>query len=331
MSEIHTYITRGKYDESVHQAKCLIKNYKNEVIFSTGNDLDVIFPRSSIKIFQAIPFIYYNANKYFELSEKQIALSCASHSAEKIHIKELSQWLKKINVSLSHLKCGIHNPINFNASNKLLLSGNKPNQLHNNCAGKHLGMISGCLANKYKIKNYLELDHPYQIKIRKILENFSENTISKKNFGIDGCSAPQYAFTINNLALALINLIKSYNNRFNFNKEIKTLINSILTNPLMIGGNNRFDTELIKICGSDLFCKGGAEGVFLFAHLKKKIVGVIKIKDGNERAIPSTVCSVFKKLKILDNTKDLKLKKWKNARLANHAKKITGEIYTLIK
>lgn len=331
MSEINTYITRGKYNESIHQAKCLIKNYKNEIIFSTENDLDVIFPRSSIKIFQAIPFVYSNANRHFALSNKQIALSCASHSAEKIHIKELSQWLKKINISLSYLKCGIHNPINFNASNKLLLSGNKPNQLHNNCAGKHLGMISGCLANKYKIKNYLELDHPYQIHIRKILEDFTENKILKENFGIDGCSAPQYAFTLNSLTLALVNLIKSYKNNFNFNKEIKTLINSVLKNPLMIGGNNRFDTELIKICGSDLFCKGGAEGVFLFAHLKKKIVGAVKIKDGNERAIPSTVCSIFKKLKILDNTKNLRLKKWKNAKLTNHAKKITGEIYTIIK
>jgi len=331
MSKIDTYITRGKYNESLHQAKCLIKNYKNEIIFSTENDFDVIFPRSSIKIFQAIPFIYSNANRYFSLSNKQIALSCASHSAEKIHVKELSQWLKKINISLSCLKCGIHNPINFNASNKLLLSGNKPNQLHNNCAGKHLGMLSGCLANNYKINNYLEINHPYQVKIRKILEDFSENKILKKNFGIDGCSAPQYAFTLNNITLALINLIKSYKNNFNFNKEIKTLIDSILKNPVMIGGNNRFDTELIKICGSDLFCKGGAEGVFLFAHLKKKIVGVIKIKDGNERAIPSAVCSIFKKLKILDNAKDLRLKKWKNTKLTNHAKKITGEIYTIIK
>ena len=331
MSKIQTYITRGKHNESIHQAKCLIKNYKNEIIFSTENDLDIIFPRSSIKIFQAIPFIYSGANKYFSLSNKQIALSCASHSAEKAHIKELSQWLKKINISLSCLKCGIHNPINFNASNNLLLSGNKPNQLHNNCAGKHLGMISGCLANKYKINNYLEIDHPYQVKIRKILEYFSENKILKKNFGIDGCSAPQYAFTLNNLTLALINLIKSYKNNFNFNKEVKTLIDSTLKKPLMIGGNNRFDTELIKICGSDLFCKGGAEGVFLFAHLKKKIVGVIKIKDGNERAIPSTVCSIFKKLKILDNSKNLRLKKWENTKLTNHAKKITGEIYTIIK
>jgi len=331
MSKIYTYITRGKYDESIHEAKCLVKNSKNEIIFSTGNDLDVIFPRSSIKIFQAVPFINSNANSYFTLSNKQIALSCASHSAEKIHVKELSRWLEKINISLSHLQCGIHNPINFDATNNLLLSGNKPNQLHNNCAGKHLGMISGCLANQYKTNNYLELDHPYQLKIRKILEDFSENKILKKNFGIDGCSAPQYAFTINNLTLALINLIKSYKNKFNFNKEIKILINSILKNPVMIGGNNRFDTELIKIYGDDLFCKGGAEGVFLFAHLKKNIVGVIKIKDGNERAIPSTVCSLFKKLKILNSEKNLKLKKWKNTLLTNHAKKITGEIYTLIK
>ena len=114
----------------------------------------------------------------------------------------------EINISLSYLQCGIHNPINFNASNELLLSGNKPNQLHNNCAGKHLGMISGCIANKMDINKYVNFNHPYQKLIRNSLESFMESSIKKKCFGIDGCNVPQYAFPLKNIATSMINLIK---------------------------------------------------------------------------------------------------------------------------
>ena len=317
--------------ECIHEVKCLIKNMKNEIIFSTNNMQDVIFPRSSIKIFQAVPFIASNANDIFKLNKKQVALACASHSGQNFHVNELLKWLKRLNLNKNSLKCGIHNPINIDSSNKLLLSGCKPNQLHNNCAGKHLGMISGSIANSYKINNYLDLSHPYQIKIRNVLEYFTKSNIVKANYGIDGCSAPQYAFTINKLSIALINLIKNYKKESRYTREIKILINSILNNPTMIGGNNRFDTELIRICNPNLFCKGGAEGVFLFAHLKKNIVGVIKVKDGNERAISSVICTLFEKLRITNKEENSKMKKWKNIIIQNHSKKISGKIYTIIK
>ena len=331
MSKIYTYVTRGKNTECVHEVKCLIKNIKNETIFSTNNLHDVIFPRSSIKIFQAIPFITSRADKIFKLNQKQIALACASHTGQNFHILQLSSWVDKLKINKENLQCGIHSPINSESTNKLLLSGNQPNQLHNNCAGKHLAMLSSSIVNCYKINDYLDLNHPHQIKIREILKNFTESNIVKTNYGVDGCSAPQYAFTINNLSTALINLIKSFKKKDLYTSEIRTLVASILCNPNMIGGSYRFDTDLIKIFNSNLFCKGGAEGVFLFAHLKKNIVGVIKVKDGNERAIPSTVFQLFKKLKIATKQESAKLKRWEEIKIKNHAKTITGKIYSIIK
>ena len=118
----------------------------------------------------------------------------------------MNDWLKKIGISLNQLKCGIHNPLDEKSSNSLLLSGKAPTQLHNNCAGKHLGMISGCLANKMNINNYLDFDHPYQKLIQKSLEQFMESRIQKQYKAIDGCSAPQYAFPLENLALGMMKI-----------------------------------------------------------------------------------------------------------------------------
>ena len=203
MESISTNFLRSNTVESTHYAKVLIKDIKGKSILTTGNDEDHIYPRSSIKIFQAIPFVSSGAIKNFKLNDKIIALSCSSHRGEKYHIEELEKWLKKINIRLTDLKCGQHYPLNQQAKEKILLSNNQINQLYNNCAGKHLAMISSCIQFKYDIDNYLNFDHPHQIKIREVFEKFSESKIYKKSYGIDGCSAPQYSFKLKEISKLL--------------------------------------------------------------------------------------------------------------------------------
>ncbi len=330
MSKLKTLISRGKVLESLHEVKCFIGSINGETIFSTNNENDIIYPRSSIKIFQGIPFFTSNAIKLYNLNKKQIALSCSSHCGEDFHVKELNNWLKKINLKLSDLKCGIHNPLHQKSSNNLLLSGQRPDQIYNNCAGKHLAMLTSCIANNFSIKNYLEFDHPHQINIRKVFSQFTEDIIPRKHFGIDGCSAPQYAFTIKKIGKALSNLLKSYNGEFNYSENIQLIINCILANPKFIGGSNNLDSNLIKISNKKIFCKGGAEGVFLFVHLKKGIYGILKVKDGNERALPSAMYTIMKKFKILNKEELNKFISWNRTNLYNHAKIKIGSIETII-
>jgi len=330
MSKLKTLIFRGSLIESYHNIKCYVGSLKGGKIFSTNNENDFIYPRSSIKIFQGIPFSSSNAINLYSLSKKQIALSCSSHCGEKFHIRELESWLKKTKLRASDLKCGIHNPLHKESSERLFLSGHTPYQIHNNCAGKHLAMLSTCLANNYPIKNYVDFNHPHQKNIRNIFSKFTGVKIAKKNYGIDGCSAPQYAFKIRELGNALINLLKSYNGDFEFAENVKIMIQSILSNPLFIGGNKNLDSNLIKISNKNIFCKGGAEGVFLFLHLKKGIFGLLKVKDGNERVLPSAVYTLFKTFNILNKEELKKLNSWNSFILHNHAKVKTGSIKTII-
>ena len=266
MSKILTYVTRGKTIESVHQSKCIIKDFNFNTVFSTKHDKDLTFPRSAIKIFQAIPFIQSKAYKKFGLTHKQIAISCSSHCGERDHIKVLEEWIKKTNVNIKTLKCGVHNPLNLKSSNKLLLSGIIPNQLHNNCAGKHLAMISGCKADDLKVGSYIDLNHPYQRKIKKCLEYFSECKIKKIQEGVDGCSAPQYAFPLENLSIAMINLIKHFKENKKYGQEVKILLNAIKKYPQLTGSRTIYPCQLMDITKGKMFAKGGAEGVLLFAN-----------------------------------------------------------------
>ena len=141
MSKIHVDFIRGKKIESTHQVKALVTNIDGKILISTNNDNEFFFPRSSIKIFQAIPFAMSNAIKNYKLNNKHIALACASHKGEKIHIRELKKWISKINLKTKNLKCGIHGPLDKKSSEKIIYSREKFNELHNNCAGKHLACI----------------------------------------------------------------------------------------------------------------------------------------------------------------------------------------------
>ena len=330
MGKVTTLFYRGKLVESIHKIKCYIGSVGGEKIFTTNNDDDFIYPRSSIKIFQAMPFASSNAFSIFNLNQKQIALSCSSHCGEYFHIRELKKWMDKTKLKLSYLKCGVHNPLDNKSSEKLFLSGSRPYQLYNNCAGKHLAMLTACKLNKFSINDYLSFDHPHQIKIRDIFSKFTEEKILLKNYGIDGCSAPQYSFKIKQLGKALSNLYKSYNSEFEYSYNAKTMIDSILNNPLFIGGSKNLDSNLIKISNGSVFCKGGAEGVFLFINLKKGVFGILKVKDGNERVLPSAVYTLFKKFKILKKDELKQFISWDNFNLYNHAKTKIGNIVTII-
>ena len=328
MSKITTTFYRNKIKESFHNIKCTITSINGEEIFTTENENDYIYPRSSIKIFQAIPFVLSNAINFYNLNSKQTALSCASHCGERYHITELNNWLKKIRIKKSYLKCGVHNPIDKISSDQLLLSNNKPNQIHNNCAGKHLGMLSSSKINKYDLDDYLNINHPHQNKIREIFEEFTESKILKFQYGVDGCSAPQYSFKIKKLLNSLKNILKSLDDKFMYKKEVSLLVNSISKNPNFIGGIKNLDSNLIRITQGEIFCKGGAEGVFLFAHIKRGLFGVFKVNDGNERALPSAVFKLFKKFKILNKDQQKQYLTYYNSNLYNHAKIKVGEVKT---
>ena len=109
-------------------------------------------------------------------------------------------------------------------------------------------------------------------------------------------------------------------------KTKKSLLILFFIPPEFIGGTVSLDTKVIKASKGKIFCKSGAEGVFLFVDFRKEISGVIKITDGNERAIPITILNIFKKFKIMSKVELKNLEKEEKFELKNHAGKNIGRI-----
>ena len=310
--ELLLKITRGNNIETLHNGWICVVDKSKRIIYKKGNINDYIFLRSIAKPIQAIPLIESDV----KVSQRELGIICGSHSGSERHIHILKGLLKKYNLSLSDLQCGIHEPSDEKEKNKLLKTNLSPNALHNNCSGKHIGMLLVCKKNNWGLKGYINPNHPLQ---KSIFNNIKELSETKKIFpAIDGCSAPTFA-------LPIINIAKLFS-KFTHDKKHFEIINAIRLNPYMIGGEGKIDSEIIKASNGKLISKVGAEGIIIVAYNGN--CAVVKISDGSQKARSIVILRLLVKLGWLKESeiKNSVLEKIYDLKVKNHAGKVVGKI-----
>jgi len=312
--DLSVHVTRGDLLESSHRIQAIFLDQNQKTIFNQDSHRKV-FPRSAIKVLQAIPFLQSNALHQFYLGAQEVCLACASHNGESIHIKVAQSWLKKIKKKDEVLLCGHHRPMGDDSSSVIAKLIKKRSPLLNNCSGKHLGMISRCLVDGLNIQNYLEFDHNHQLQILSVMEEFFEEKI--KHLTRDGCHAPMFAISLKSLALAALKISNHHSLMPQYAKSITLALDSIQQYPFLTAGHNQFDSNLIKVTKGRLYFKRGAEGIGFIVDRQKKIGGAIKIEDGNMRALPLATLAILKQLKLIKNKELNLLQKWMRVPILN--------------
>ena len=254
----------------------IVRADKTRVIERAGEDRNYPFYlRSCAKPLQAALIIDYGLDKEFDMSEEEIAICCASHAGEKVHVDIVKNLLKKFGFSQKDLKCHDHEPISYSARVEILKTNTKANVIHNNCSGKHTMMLGLCKLKGWDTKNYDDINHPLQQEIkRKIYELCAVNQdypITK-----DGCGVPVPS-------MPLANIVKGYLNLFTDPKYEK-IKNAFLNHPYIIGGENRTDTKIISEGERKLIAKVGAGGLCVVVNTELEEGFIIKICDSNMEA-----------------------------------------------
>lgn len=225
--------------------------------------------RSCAKPLQATLMIDFDIPKTFNLTPEEIALICASHAGEECHIKIAESLLNKFGLKLSDLKCGIHRPLSKISDFNLKTKGIEPNELYNNCAGKHLLFLAICKVNNWDTKNYDDKTHPLQQlvkdRINKLCEITEEYPVTK-----DGCGVPI-------LSMPLKNMVLGYKNMFS-DPQYKIIKSAFINNPYIIGGENRLDTEIMQ-ANKKLIAKVGAGGLCIVYNTENNCCTGIKVID----------------------------------------------------
>lgn len=278
--------------ESTHRGHVVVCDASG-VIAEWGNPAEVIFPRSSCKMLQALPLLESGAAAAAGLGSDHLALSCASHEGGHIHTDLAQKWLEGIGLSEADLRCGTQLPHDFEAVAELRQKPESPCQLHNNCSGKHSGFLT---LNKHigGGSEYIELDHPVQKAVREAFEDMA-GAVST-GWGIDGCSAPNFTCAVGDLARAMAKMANPDSLSQARSKAAKRLVQAMIDHPLLVAGKGRACSALMAASGGKAAVKTGAEGVFV-AILPTRGIGIaLKIEDGSTRASEAAIAALLVRL-----------------------------------
>ncbi|SIS74092.1 asparaginase [Alicyclobacillus vulcanalis] len=287
-------VTRGAVDESWHAGAIAVANEAGEVVAHVG-DLDFFtFARSSCKPIQAIPVVESGALEAFGLDDSHLAIMCASHSSEPMHVEKASEILERIGLEPRHLVCGVHMPHSREAYEALVRRGETLSAIHNNCSGKHAGMLAYCRATGADPATYAELDHPLQQAILSTLSELAGVDKAAIRVGVDGCGVPVHALPLRNWARAFSTFVAEDGPHAPAMRRIRTAMGE---HPELVGGSrDRFDTDLMRATRGRMVAKGGAEGFLAVIDTKERLAMVVKILDGNARAIPPVALKALEQL-----------------------------------
>ena len=314
-------IHRGDFIESIHVAYAVVVDGKGEIVYSSGDPHYLTCVRSALKPFQASAAIKEGATKAGSFTPEEIALMCASHNGEDIHVNTAKSMLDKIDYETSYYECGTHFPYDKESRIKLIQNKENSSALHNNCSGKHAGML--CLAKYLQVdpKGYTDPGHKVQQLIMKQVKRFSE--LNEFPLAIDGCSAPVPFLPLFNIALMYQKLASG-----NYD-ELNTLFDAVTSNPYLIAGKNRFDTDFIEAMDGKAVTKVGGEAVrgLGIRSGNGEVFGIaLKVLDGNQRCSPIATMAVLDELDLLTKDQSEKLSSYKKTVLRNHRKIETGII-----
>ena len=314
-------VMRGDFIESMHVAYAVVVDGDGQIVKNWGDPDYLTCVRSALKPFQASAAVSAGATDAAGFTSAELALMCASHNGEEIHIQTAKEMLEKLGYDMSYYECGSHAPYDRKSKIELIKNSQEPTPLHNNCSGKHAGML--CLTKYLKADpaGYTNVEHPVQQAIMKQVMKFSE--LEDFPLAVDGCSAPVPFMTLYNIALMYQKLASVDH------EDLSPLYDAMVSNPMLVAGTDRFDTDFIEAMKGHAVTKVGGEAIRGIGFRKDdgSVLGIaIKMLDGNQRCVPSVALAVLENLKLLTSAVIEKLKKYTNITLKNHRLLEVGSI-----
>ena len=295
-SDVLAEIWRGGQLESIHTGAYVVVDPTGKVVLSGGDVDRPVFPRSAIKIIQALPLVLDGVADGLGLTSAELALACASHSGLPLHTETAFGMLSKAHLGIADLECGAHWPTQPQAARALASGGGEPNALHNNCSGKHAGFLCTAMFKAIRPGGYVCADHPIMQRVLECVETVLAADLSRATLAIDGCSIPTYAVPLRLLATGFARLASGVGLPQSYAEAALKLRSAVAAHPLMIAGPGQFDTLVTKHFGAAVFVKSGAEGVCCGAVPQEGLGFAVKCDDGAGRGMEAAVAALLQRV-----------------------------------
>lgn len=319
-------VTRGGLVESRHRGIAVVTDGDGDVVMALGETATPVFPRSAVKSMQALPLVESGAADAYGLGDRELALACASHSGEPEHRALAGEMAGRAGLGESDFECGCH----WSFEQKVLIeqasAGGKPDQLGNNCSGKHAGFL--CLSCHAGVDHhgYSDYDHFVQSSIRDVMGDLTGTALGHDNCGTDGCSIPTYAAPLDRIAHGFARMVSGTGIGRARASASKRLMSACMAEPFYVAGTGRACTELMNLAPGRIFAKTGAEGVYCAALPEKGYGIALKCEDGSTRGAEAMIGAVLARLFADDPDLSAKLGAWSNKTLRNWNRIEVGRI-----
>jgi L-asparaginase II len=341
-------LTRGNVVEAIHRGSIAVVSADGNLLNSYGDPDTVAFLRSSAKPFQVLPFVEAGGVEHYNYTQRELALSCASHDTAQFHLDAVAGMQKKIGIEESYLQCGPHLPSDAKKLREVIQQNLKPTSNFNNCSGKHTSMLAFAKMRGLPLETYLSIDHPIQQNILHALADMCKIDAKEIHLGTDGCSAPNFALPLYNSALGMARLCDPRELSESRATACNKITAAMTSHSEMIGNHGEFDCELMKTGAGKIVTKRGAEGFQIVGIMPGVIhergVGIaIKVSDGDKssmdeelnshsRVRPPVVLEILRQLGALTEAQMQALAAFGPEKiLKNYAGLVTGKLYPTFK
>jgi L-asparaginase II len=310
--------TRGGWPELVHIGSIAVVDADGKLLAGLGEPTSLNFTRSALKPLQARSFVADGGMDKFGFTSHELALMCASHSGEAIHVATVQRILDRIGLAETDLRCGCHAPIYFSRVGESEPAGAHWNQLHHNCSGKHSGFLAWCRLHGQAPDTYLDLASPLQQRVRAVVREYADGV--EPPLGIDGCSAPNYALPLTGLARAFCHLATGRT------PELAALAFAMMQHPDLVSGTARGDLALMQAGRGQWIAKTGAAGVQAIGMRERGIGIAVRVADGNMAAQLVVVVELLQQLGLLGDTQDTPLASFTRPAITNCRGTVVGAV-----
>jgi len=319
-------VTRGSIVESMHLGDVAVVDKTGKLLYYAGDPGKVTYMRSAAKPLQAIAYVERGGPERFGLGGQEIAVTCASHSGQDVHVEAVYSILKKIGLDESYLQCGTHSPFHRPTARRMAAEGRKSTAVHCNCSGKHSGMLTLSVMLGADAHKYLDAAGPVQ---RTILETASEMMGVAPDsviLGIDGCGVPVYGVPLTAMALGFARLSDPSGLSLRRARAVETISRAMRSHPQIVAGTGRFTTDLLAQAGDRILAKSGAEAVYCIALAGKGVGVAFKVLDGESRPIAPAAIEILRQLGALTHADIEALGTWARPPVKNLRGELCGEI-----
>jgi L-asparaginase II len=288
-------VTRGPLVESWHRGAIAVAAPSGALALQLGDIERPVYPRSAIKALQALPLLETGAADRFGFGAPEIALACGSHAGTEKHAGLAAAMLVRAGLGTDDLHCGAHPPLGAAAAAALIAEGSEPTQLHNNCSGKHAGMLATAVHMREPTAGYWEAHHPVQQRIHRVLAEIAGVPLGADVQGVDGCSVPNWAMPLSVLARTFARLGTGAGMGEERRSALRRILAACWENPELVAGRGRADTVVMRALPRQVFMKTGAEGVYCGAFPELGLGFALKIDDGGKRAAAGTAMALVER------------------------------------